>query len=350
MLTQLDISKIRELEKIRGFNFDVLNLLSSYLNNSPCFITKEMVDGLVGDCGISTTDAFVALLLAACGLDSEVNTRHALLENNYIVPAVARLNPLDYTANAYYQNIKIDTIKFNCWEFSYQSYKPYEAFVYNDIVVNDDFSEVPRIGFFEERFNFPSVLQNGTEWMAIKPNEIETMQPAIDAVSGNVVTFGLGLGYFAYMVSQKPNVNSITIVETDTDVISLFRKYILPQFAHAAKVKIVRSDAFEYVKNQMPKQKFDFAFVDLWHDVSDGFGMYLKMKKLECTCSETKFLYWIEDSLLSHLRWLLFDEILDFVDGKKPLPNSSNLKSISTFAQVEHYLSSQFLRKLAARI
>ena len=85
--------------------------------------------------------------------------------------------------------------------------------------------------------------------MLITPNEINTMQPVIDNVSGNVVTFGLGLGYFAYMCSIKNNVNGITIVEKDKNVIELFEKYILPQFEYKDKIKIVNSDAFDFASN-----------------------------------------------------------------------------------------------------
>jgi len=37
--------------------------------------------------------------------------------------------------------------------------------------------------------------------------------------------------------------------------------------------------------------------------------MYLKMKKIEYLNCQTKFLYWIEDSLLSHFRWQIFDRV-----------------------------------------
>ena len=69
--------------------------------------------------------------------------------------------------------------------------------------------------------------------MTITPNEIETMKEAVDKASGNVLTFGLGLGYYAYMVSEKENVESVTIVDSNEDVIDLFKKYVLPQFKHA---------------------------------------------------------------------------------------------------------------------
>ena len=77
--------------------------------------------------------------------------------------------------------------------------------------------------------------------MTITPNEIETMKEPVDEAFGHVLTFGLGLGYYAYMVSEKENVESITIVETNEDVIDLFNKYILPQFKNAHKIKIIQS-------------------------------------------------------------------------------------------------------------
>ena len=60
--------------------------------------------------------------------------------------------------------------------------------------------------------------------MLITPNEIETMKKSISEATGNVLTYGLGLGYYAYMVSMKENVESVTIVEKDKEIIDLFKK------------------------------------------------------------------------------------------------------------------------------
>lgn len=342
-------AKLQEYHNIRCANFDVVAMLSSYLNNNARFITKELVQGVVSDCGISDTYAFVMLLLAACGLDSGKSPRDALLEQQYFFPSVKKLNPLVYSSNPYYQNIKIPVEKVDKWELYYDSYKPYEAFIYNDFIVTPEFREIPRLGFFDTDFKFPAVRENGTEWMAIKPNEVETMQAAIDEVCGNVVVLGLGLGYFAYMASQKPDVKVVTIVEKDSEVIELFQEYILPQFEHKVKVVVRQADAFDFVKNQLPALGCSYVFVDLWHDVSDGFDMYLMMKKLEYGCASTKFLYWIEESLLSHLRWLLFDQMYNFANADLSNVVGFN-RRLTSAGQVEHFLSSDFLRKMAAGI
>lgn len=310
-------------------------MLCEYLNNHPCFITKELMDSVNSGGVLSEETVYFALLTGLCGLDTESNERDRQLANDYFRPAVKKLHIKSYVENPYYRNIRIPEVKCGDWELKYDKYSPYEAFIYNDLIVEPDFKEIPRVGFFNEEFRFPVVLEHDHEWMAIKPNEIETMQPAVDAVEGKVVTFGLGLGYFSYMASLKAKVQSITIVERNNEVIQHFKRYILPQFQYREKVEIISFDAFEYAEKQMPGKDFDYAFVDLWHDASDGLEMYLKMKKVEYFCPRTKFFYWIEDSLLSGLRWQIFDVVT---------------KNARSYNEISNYLSAPFLRKLAATI
>jgi len=47
-------------------------------------------------------------------------------------------------------------------------------------------------------------------------------------------------------------------------------------------------------------KRFDYAFVDLWHDADDGVEIYIRMKQLEK--ENIVYSYWIEDSLLSMIR------------------------------------------------
>lgn len=330
-----DVAKVRRLAEIRQRNNDTSWMLCDYLNNHPCLITKELMDSVNSGGVLSEETVYFALLTGLCGLDTENNEHDKQLANDYFRPAVKKLNTKSYIENPYYRNIRIPEVKYGDWELKYDKYNPYEAFIYNDLAVETDFKEIPRVGFFNEEFRFPVVMENDHEWMAIKPNEIETMQPTIDAVEGKVVTFGLGLGYFTYMASLKEQVESITIVERDDEVIQHFKRYILPQFQYREKVEIISFDAFEYAEKQMPGKDFDYAFVDLWHDASDGLGLYLKMKKIEHFCPQTKFFYWIEDSLLSGFRWQIFDRI------------TNNARS---YNEISNYLSAPFLQKLAATI
>ncbi|MNI31441.1 Polyamine aminopropyltransferase [compost metagenome] len=287
-------------DKIKEDNYKVFALLSNYLNHAPDFIKEEEISEIALD-GVSSEYAFKLLLASALGLDIVDNVDDKELFNKYFDQMIHQLDTNEYYNNPYYKNIKIPTIKIGNSELKYEKYKPFEGFVCNDIVRTEEGRQIPQVGFFDAEFKFPAVLENDRIWMTITPNEIETMKEAVDQAFGHVVTFGLGLGYYAYMVSEKDNVDSITIVDSNEDVIHLFTQYILPQFSNAHKVNIIRADAFEFASQHLTLGKYDFVFTDLWHDVSDGIDMYLKMKTFEQQSPDTVFTYWIEKSILCYL-------------------------------------------------
>lgn len=305
-----DAQEIQQLCKIRQQNNDFAWLMSDFLNDHATAISADLMHEMDPDGFLPTQTLYIAILSGLLNLIPEENQNDKILIDNYLRESIHLLDTSLYAANPYYKNIHISETTYKNWKLTKTTYKPFEAFVFQDIILKNDYREIPQIGFFSKSFSFPAVHENNREWMAIKPNEIETIQPAIDAVSGNVITFGLGMGYFAYMASIKQSVSSVTIIERDNAVIQLFERFILPQFEQKNKIHIIQSDAFEFINSKMSQLSFDFAFVDLWHDVSDGLPLYQKMKKLEHTIPQTKFLYWVEDSLLSAVRWNSFDTII----------------------------------------
>ncbi|WP_188454809.1 hypothetical protein [Virgibacillus oceani] len=291
---------MENISVIREENNKIFALLSNYLNHAPDFIDKEEIDEIANS-SISNEYAFAVILAAAFGLDIVDNTRDKNLFNNYFDKMIHHLDVKAYYNNPYYKNIRIPTIKVGNSELKYEIYKPFEGFVCNDIVRTKEGRQVPQIGFFETEFRYPAILENDRIWMTITPNEIETMKEPIEQAFGHVLTFGLGLGYYAYMISEKDSVESITVVDNNEDVINLFLKYVLPQFENAGKITIVKADAFEYAEKHIHEGNCDFVFTDLWHDVSDGMDMYIKMKRYENLSPSTKFTYWIEKSILCYL-------------------------------------------------
>ena len=233
----------------------------------------------------------------------------------YLTPSVRMLDPERYTENPYYKNIKISNIKEGSWEYREESYPAYRAVIAHDMMLLDGLREVPPLGFFPEEFRFPAVLEDDNEWMTLTPVDLDTSDEAIDAAHGKVITFGLGLGYYAYMCQRKPEVESITVVERSRDVIKLFKTYILPQFEHPEKVIIIEDDAFLYAEEKMPKEGYDLAFVDTWRDASDGYPMYERMKPLERLSPNTKFMYWIENFLISRGRALRYADEIDKIES-----------------------------------
>lgn len=325
-----------QLRALRKANNDVAWTMAEYIDETPCSISTSLISE-VNPGGRFQEEAIVAALIAGfSGIDE--NDR---LLNGYFNESVKKLDAEEYARNPYLQTIVFPDVSSAHWKFTHYTYKPYEIFIRDDIRVDGNLQEIPQLGYFNCRFTYPAVEQDGREWMAVKPSEIATMQPVIDLVCGNVVTFGLGLGYFTFMTSQKPEVESITVVERDEEAISLFKTYILPQFPNKDKVRIVQSDAFEYIEGRMlhsSDSDFDFAFVDLWHDTSDGLEAYLRARKIESGLKEsgcrTEFHYWVEKSLLSAYRWNMFESVLD---------------TCSTIEEAYDRLSDQSLKNLTAK-
>ena len=322
-----DREKLKRLEKTFELNFRLTRLYANYLEHYNEIINREMIDALCGDGEIEVKDGLVAILCQIFGLDIDGTQDERTLIRSYITPSVRVMDADRYRNNPYYVNVKIPEVKKGRWELKKEKYPAYRGVIASDIIF-DGFREIPPLGFFKEDFEFPAVLEDGNEWMTLTPVDLDTSDEAIERAHGKVVTFGLGLGYYAYMVSCKESVESITVVEKSEDVIALFKEFILPQFSHPEKVKIVNADAFEYAKHTMPAEGFDVAFVDTWRDASDGAPMYERMKALEHLSPSTEFLYWIENFLISRLRALRFADIMDKLDSGEEMEYAQIVKEL----------------------
>ena len=207
-----------------------------------------------------------------------------------------------------------------------------------------DGTEIVPLGFFPEPFPFLAVLEGGNEWMTLTPVDMDTSQEAISRARGRVITFGLGLGYFAFHASEKEEVSELTVIEKNPEVIRLFCEVLLPHFPHKEKIRIIEGDAFRYAEEEMPLYGYDFAFVDTWRDVSDGLPMYLRMKKAESKNPNCTFTYWIEDFILSHLRSLVFEEIYEKEAADKTHRGEN---ATATMEEILYRLSKEGLREEA---
>lgn len=97
--------------------------------------------------------------------------------------------------------------------------------------------------------------------MSNTPMERKTHIEAINKAKGNVLVAGLGLGMYLQNIKDKEEVTSITVIEKSKEVIELIAKY----FKDCQKIKIINEDIFNYT----PDIKFNFAFLDIWSDISE---------------------------------------------------------------------------------
>lgn len=243
-----------------------------------------------------------------------------LKENREIIeksirPSIKKIDSSIIQNDPYYKTIKIDNVQDEEYFLGNIKYYPYQSFAYDDVEVKEDdyYREISKIGYFDHEVPFLTISKDNVIWMSITPNETWTILPAIERSFGKVITFGMGLGYYPFMCAIKDNVESVTIVEFDENIIKLFKKHLLPLFPNKEKIKIVHADAFKYCKENNINELFDFAYMDIWHGAEDGLPFYIHFKKFE-EHSHCKIEYWLEDSIIGLARRCLLivvDEVLN---------------------------------------
>lgn len=217
--------------------------------------------------------------------------------------------------NPYYKNINLKDI--NNGEFEYiNEFIPKNKAINISWILSDknkEMNDYMEFGCFKKAVSIPILKQGKDIWMSPTLAEQNTINPFIEKAHGNVLTFGLGIGYFPYMCSLKDNVKSITIVELNKDVIDMFNEYILPQFNTDVEINIVHGDIFEYFEDDF-LDKFDYIFVDTWKDNEHGF--YMIEKLLEKTNYKGNIDYWIEFSCYTSFRMLIALYFIKLHTGK----------------------------------
>ena len=230
---------------------------------------------------------------------------------NWIAAESKVFDVKDFYKNPYIQNIDFTYQENGDYELRNHEKKPYELDIYNiPKHIDELYIDIPRIGCFSEEFIYPAIFQKSRKetWMSVSPNEVFTMKQPIKNAKGRVLTLGCGMGYFAYMASLKEDVESVTIIELEQSVIDLFEKCLLPQFKNKEKIKIIKADAVEYLRN-MEDGEFDYCFADIWIGVLD-IVPYFAVKEIGRNFRKTKMEYWIEESFATLLTTQVWIEIM----------------------------------------
>ena len=217
----------------------------------------------------------------------------------------------DFLNNPYLKAIKDLSFSKDDWSLTQKKLDAYSIFPYEEEYhYGPNYNLKINLAYFDKYYFYPSISLFGNEWMSLNPYEIRTMENAIIRAKGKVLTLGLGLGYYAYMAHLKEDVKEVHIVEMDLELIKVFNEYLLPLFPYKEKIHIHKADAFHFIKDIKDKD-YDFIFSDLWHDVSDGLAMYLKLKAKFDSFTYTQRFYWIEGDLVTYLRMLVIGVIKD---------------------------------------
>jgi hypothetical protein len=360
ILNKLDKIELNKLLSMEEQNIELSSLYEDYFfNNARMIKEKDIKDKLKKD-----NDKKKAFYLSFLNLyEIDLNEEDGYLANEYILPGISYEKLDKYLSNPYLKNVKFSKITLNNIHLVKDNYEPYEGFPLLDVQVNSSnyYQETYSIGFFDKPFYFPALNYKASTWMAIIPSEINTMEEAIKEAKGDVLVYGLGLGYYLYMISLKKEVTSITVIEKDKDIIKVFNDSLKHNF-NMDKIKIINDDAFLYEQNT--NKSYSFVFVDLWHGADDGLPIYLKMKSLEKLSSS--YSYWLEESLLGAFRRSLITLIREALEGytdKNYLVAKNDYdklinslykefkdKEFNSYNEIHNFLSDDNLRSIAKKI
>lgn len=243
--------------------------------------------------------------------------------------------------NPYYEQIHISPDKENRIALATADYLPYEFFqTFHNYKEENPFL-YGEAGFFKERMTFPVILEDNRVWMSVVPSEIRSMEKDIEAAKGKVITYGLGLGYYAFMASEKETVESVSVVEMNRDVISLFKRNILPQFPNKEKIRIIEADAFAFIEKQKDGS-YDTAFSDFWSGVDDGLDLYLRFMAKTARFVKTKHSYWIETCFMEYFfRPVLIRILMEQITGKKIIMSEASGRARKVQSHFETYLKAR---------
>ncbi len=263
-----------------------------------CFYTRD------NPCNKNSVLDFLELNLS--------NEEDKYFYDSRIKPSIRKIDVNDYKDNYYRNHISPKEYKDKKYQLTYLKMNPYQCFPYKDILIDENYVEVSQIGYFDTSFKYLAVIKDDVVWMSTDPNEINTMEESIKKAKGNVLAFGLGLGYFPIMCASKKEVTSVTIVEKDPEIIKIFKKHILPLFEYKEKIHIIEDDAFRNARGDL--SRYDYLFIDIWHNPEDGLPMYLKFKKI-LKGKKIATDYWLEKSILAMYRRCLLTVIEESLMG-----------------------------------
>lgn len=109
------------------------------------------------------------------------------------------------------------------------------------------------------------LLINGQLYMSDTRMERQTNAPFIHEARGDVLIAGLGIGMVLAEILEKPEVETVSVVEINPDVVALLEP-VIKGWPGGEKVTIVCKDIFKF---KPPKDmKYDVIYFDIWANQS----------------------------------------------------------------------------------
>ena len=173
------------------------------------------------------------------------------------------------------------------------------AALYRPLTVGDwqlsriPFSDIPCRGYWSPPRAVSGLLVltlRGETWMSLMPVQFEGLQLAADCARGEVVLFGLGLGWLAALCAVRAEVDCVTVVELDRGLIELHRELALFERlpgAAGAKVRLVEGDALDW----RPDGPVDLLQADIWQPLV-GADRLPEVRRMQANVAARTIHFW----------------------------------------------------------
>lgn len=107
------------------------------------------------------------------------------------------------------------------------------------------------------------LLHNGECVMSDTNMEKRTNSDFCINAHGDIIIDGLGIGMIIMAIQDKPEVNTITVIEKNQEVIDI----VASQLNLNDKVNIICADVFEWKPER--GVKYDMAYMDIWNWINE---------------------------------------------------------------------------------
>lgn len=109
---------------------------------------------------------------------------------------------------------------------------------------------------------FIRLTHRGSVVMSDTEMEKRTNSAFVRNAHGKVLVGGLGIGLILLAVQDKADVEKITVIEKNKEVIDL----VANQLPLNDKVEIINADVFEYI----PSEKYNTIYMDIWNYINQN--------------------------------------------------------------------------------
>ncbi len=227
----------------------------------------------------------------------------ALLRRFGIPQTTLQADPSILTGNPYWRDIRFDRVAAGAFSHEAVTIAP-------RTLLTLDFHQplgkyllhyLP-VGYFPTPVTLPVLREGKRVWMSPAVSEIRSMQGAVHKGRGHCLALGLGIGFLPYLWLLRDEVESVTVVEFNPEVIGLFERFIRPQFKTAKPLTIIQGDAFDYYHPDF-LNRYDYVYADIWESNDDGLVMYSRLMQRGPVLPQVDF--WVEDSILYHVKFIL---------------------------------------------